>query len=129
MLVDSSRAAGHSAGGTSSGEGSSGSTGTGSGSIGLDSGGNSRGQPPTPLTRDDIPALVREISCQLRLDNAEVHPPLVPGTMCCVSRVSHLDASAGPVIVDTSGPGVHWSCVGSPQDTRTFVGPHVGFGW
>ena len=106
--ADSSRAAGHSVGGTSNGERSSGSAGTGSGIIGPDSGGNSRGQPPTPLTRD-IPTLVREISRQLRLDNAEVHSPLSQ-VLCCASRVSHLDASAGPVTVDTPGPGVHWSC-------------------
>jgi len=55
---------------------------------GTDSGGNSAGgHLPTPLTRDDIPALVREIARQFCLDDAEVHAPLVPGTMCCVSLV------------------------------------------
>ena len=42
---------------------------------------NNGGQPPAPLTRDDIPALVKEITRQLRSDNTEVpDPPLVPGT-------------------------------------------------
>jgi len=82
-----------------------------SGSTGTDSGVNSAGgHPPTPLTRDDIPALVREISCQLRPDNSKVHTPLVPGTRCCVSRVPLLGTSKGPVIDDTPGLGVHWSC-------------------
>jgi len=46
-------------------------------SEGTDSGGNSAGgHPPTPLTRDDIPALVREIARQLRPDDAEVHTPV-----------------------------------------------------
>jgi len=81
------------------------------GSSGSADGVNSAGgHPPTPLTRDDIPALVREISRQLRPDNAEVHTPLVPGTRCCVSRVPLLGASKGPVIDDTPGLGVHWSC-------------------
>jgi len=78
---DSSRAAGHSAGRTGRNDGSN-------DSEGIDSGVNSAGgHPPTPLTRDDIPALVREIARQLRPDDAEVHTPLVPGTMCCVSLV------------------------------------------
>ena len=45
-----------------------------------DSGSNIGGQPPAPLTRDNIPALVREITRKLRSDNTEVHLPLVPGT-------------------------------------------------
>ena len=44
---------------------------------------NNGGQPPAPLTRDEIPALVREITRQLCSDNTEVHPdpPLVPGIL------------------------------------------------
>ena len=45
-----------------------------------DSGCNVGRQPPAPLTADDIPALVRKITRQLRPDNTEVQPPLVPGT-------------------------------------------------
>ena len=79
---DGNRAASNSVGGTSISACSSGSTrlsSVGDNRLGEDS--NNRRQPPAPLTRDDIPALVREITRQLRLDNTEVHPPLVPGTL------------------------------------------------
>ena len=79
------RHAGNSAGGTScNSAGSSGSAGPSSvGDNRLREDSNNGGQPPAPLTRDDIPALVREITRQLRSDNTEVHPdlPLVPGTV------------------------------------------------
>ena len=45
-----------------------------------DSSSNVGRQPPAPLTADDIPAFVREITRQLRPDSTEVQPPLVPGT-------------------------------------------------
>ena len=82
---DGNRTAGNSAGGTSrNSAGSSGSAGPSSvGDNRLREDSNNGGQPPAPLTRDDIPALVREITRQLRSDNTEVHPdpPLVPGTV------------------------------------------------
>ena len=46
---------------------------------------NSGGKLATALTRDDIPVLVREISCQLRPINPEVHAPLVPDKICDVA--------------------------------------------
>ena len=46
---------------------------------------NSGRQLATALTRDNIPVLVREISCQLRPINPEVHAPLVPGKICDVA--------------------------------------------
>ena len=82
---DGNRTAGNSAGGTSrNSAGSSGSAGPSSvGDNRLREDSNNGGQPPAPLTRDDIPTLVREITRQLRLNNTEVHPdpPLVPGTV------------------------------------------------
>ena len=79
---DSNRVASNSAGGTSNRAGSSGSTGPSSvGDTRLrDSGNNNGGQPPAPLTRDDITVLVREFTRQLRSDSTEDHPPLVLGT-------------------------------------------------
>ena len=63
----------NSAGGTSrNSAGSSGSSGPSSvGDNRLKEDSNNGGQPPAPLTRDDIPALVREITRQLRSDNTE----------------------------------------------------------
>ena len=81
---DGNRAISNSAEGAGSVAGSSGSAGQTESSVvnnGLrDSGSNVGRQPPAPLTTDDIPALVREITRQLRPDNTEVQPPLVPGT-------------------------------------------------
>ena len=61
------------------------------------------GQPPDPLTRDDIPVLVREITRQLRSNNTEVHLPLVPSTshLCVTAGVSRLDPQEDPSMVDT----------------------------
>ena len=43
-------------------------------------GGNDRGR-LTPLTREDIPCLVREIASQLRTDNPQPLAALVPGML------------------------------------------------
>ena len=87
---DGNRAANNSAGGTSNSAGSSGSAGPSSvGDNSLREDSNNGKKPPAPLTRDDISALVREITRQLHSDNTEVHQPLVPGTYIisvCVSR-------------------------------------------
>ena len=115
---DGNRTASNSAGGTSrNSAGSSGSAGLSSvGDNRLREDSNNRGQPPAPLTKDDIPALVREITRQLRSDNTEVHPdpPLVPGTQLytelafvCHSQGSRLDPLEGPAIFDIPGPRVH----------------------
>ena len=87
---DSNIATGHCAGRTSRSDGSNGSKGTVSGVN------SAKGHPPTPLTRDGIPAPVREIARQLRPDDAEVHTPLVPGTMCCVSLVCPISSLKEP---------------------------------
>ena len=81
---DGHRATSNSTGGAGSVAGSSGSAGQTESSVvnngSRDSGSSVGRQPPAPLTTDDIPALVREITRQLRPDNTEVQPPLVPGT-------------------------------------------------
>ena len=63
-----------SAGGTSTSAGSSYSAGLSSFSNNrLREDNNNRGQPSAPLTRDDIPTLVREITRQLHSDNTEIY--------------------------------------------------------
>ena len=83
---DDNRATSNSTGGAGNVAGSSGSAGQTESSIasnGLrDSGSNVGRQPPAPLTADDIPALMREITRQLRPDSTEVQPPLVPAFFC-----------------------------------------------
>ena len=61
---------------------------TSGGSSGEPGNGNvNNGGMPTPLTREDIPGLVREIARQLRTDNTETQVPLIPGMVTACSYI------------------------------------------
>ena len=61
---------------------------TSGGSSGKPGNGNvNNGGTPIPLTREDIPVLVREIARQLRTVNTETQVPLIPGMVTACNYI------------------------------------------
>jgi len=83
------------------------------------------GRSSEPLTRQDIPVIIEEVTRQLHWDNDGSHSTLTPG-MCCVYRIifrsSHVEACGSTLIVNMPGsqdplcqPGDHVCLHNIPQ--------------